>query len=75
MNITDSIAEQIGGDVEQIIRNNQCIQFYGNAEIEKYQWRDSRFYETGDPWENGNYETREEMINAFLAHIKLHYQQ
>jgi len=72
MNITDSIAKQIGGEVETIIRNNPQIQFYANDNLNVYQWRDSRYSETSDVWENGEEKTRKDLINAFLNHLKFY---
>jgi hypothetical protein len=70
MNITDSIAKQIGGDIEVLINENPQIQFYANGSTDSYQWRDSRFASTSDAWRNLQIDTRRELINDFLNHIK-----
>ncbi|MBP9793321.1 MAG: hypothetical protein KBC56_04915 [Flavobacterium sp.] len=70
MNITDSIAKQIGGKVEKIIVENPQIQFYANDAINAYQWRDSRYMSSADVWENGEEKTRKDLIDAFLIHLK-----
>lgn len=71
MNITDSIAKQIGGKVEKIIKNNTEIQFYANNNIHEYQWRDSRFETTKDVWKNPSADTRQELINIFINHLNV----
>jgi len=70
MNITDSIAQQIGGEVETLINENPEIQFYANDNIGGYQWKDSRFSETADVWKNGAEVSRRDLIDAFLRHLK-----
>ena len=72
MNITDSIAKQIGGEVEILIKENTQIQFYANDNLKTYQWRDSRYSSTSDVWENGEEESRKDLIDAFLCHLKFH---
>ena len=72
MNITDSIAEQIGGEVETLIKSNPEIQFYANDNINGYQWRDSRYSDAADVWENGEHKTRKELIDAFMCHLKFY---
>lgn len=69
MNITDSIAKKIGGEVEKIINDNPEIQFYANDNINEYQWRDSRFDDTKDVWKNPSAETRQELIKIFKHHL------
>lgn len=69
MNITESIAKQIGGKVEKIIKDNTEIQFYANNNINEYQWRDSRFESTKDVWENPSAQTRQELIKIFKDHL------
>lgn len=70
MNITNSIAKQIGGDVEKLILETPEIQFYANDAINAYQWRDSRYSNTSDVWENGEEVSRKDLIDAFLIHLK-----
>ena len=70
MNITDSIAKQIGGEIEVLINENPEIQFYANDNVNGYQWRDSRFSDTNDVWENNQCYTRKDLISDFLNHIK-----
>lgn len=69
MNITDSIAKQIGGEAEKIIKDNPEIQFYANDNKDIYQWRDSRFDDTKDVWENPSAQTRKELILIFKDHL------
>lgn len=70
MNITNSIARQIGGEIEVLIKENSEIQFYANDNVNSYQWRDSRFSNTKDVWKNNQSDTRQELITDFLNHIK-----
>ena len=70
MNITDSIAKTIGGEIEILIKENPQIQFYANDNVNSYQWRDSRFSNTNDVWRNMQSDTRQELITDFLNHIK-----
>jgi hypothetical protein len=72
MNITDSIAKQIGGKVETLIKENSEIQFYANDNTKGYQWRDSRYSSTSDVWENGDEASRKDVIDAFLCHLKFY---
>lgn len=69
MNITDSVANQIGGNVKELIEKTPEIQFYANEAIEQYQWRDSRFPETSSVWENPTATTRKELIEIFHKHV------
>lgn len=70
MNITDSVATQIGGKEEQIIRENKEIQIYANDNINKYQWRDGRNLETSDVWSNPTGDTRKEILEILKNHLK-----
>jgi hypothetical protein len=70
MNITDQVAEQIGGDLEVFIKATPFIQFYANSNLDVYQWRDSRFTETSDVWCNTMPETRQELIEEIKKHLK-----
>ena len=70
MNITMQIAEQIGGEIETLIKNTKEIQFYANSNLDAYQWRDSRFEDTSNVWENKMPETRFELINEFKRHLE-----
>jgi hypothetical protein len=70
MNITTQIAEQIGGDIEILIKDNPQIQFYANSNIDAYQWIDSRFEDTSDVWKNKILETRQELISEFKRHLE-----
>lgn len=71
MNITNSIAKQIGGEVEKLILKTPQIQFYANDAINAYQWRDSRYNDTADVWKNGQELSRKDLIDTFLKHLKL----
>lgn len=72
MNVTTSIANQAGGELKEFIENNSEIQIYANDNINKYQWRDSRFYDTIDVWTNKNQDcdTRDELIIVLKNHMK-----
>jgi len=72
MNVTASIANQAGGELKEFIEENTQIQIYANDNINKYQWRDSRFYDTIDVWKNRNQDcdTREEVIDILHAHME-----
>lgn len=70
MNITTQIAEQIGGDIEILIKDNPQIQFYANSNLNCYQWRDSRFEDTSDVWHNNETQTRQELISEFKSHLE-----
>lgn len=72
MNVTDSIAKEIGGEIEIIIKNTPEIQIYANDNINAYQWRDSRFEETKDVWINrkNDASTRGELIDILKRHLK-----
>lgn len=70
MNITDSIANQIGGDIQTLIKENPEIQFYANDNINEYQWKDNRFKTTQDVWENPSAKSRLELIEIFKNHLK-----
>jgi len=72
MNITDSIAKQIGGEIEILINDNKEIQFYANGNINSYQWRDGRYSDTSDVWENGEEVSRKDLIDTFLSHLKFY---
>lgn len=74
MNITESIAKQIGGEIENLINNTPEIQIYENSNINSYQWRDSRFEETEDVWKNrkNDAKTEEELIEILKRHLDLH---
>jgi hypothetical protein len=72
MNITESIANQIGGKEGQFIKDNPEIQFYANDNINQYQWRDSRFNYTQNVWENEQADTRQELIKIFINHLHTH---
>ncbi|MBC7748414.1 MAG: hypothetical protein H7Z76_07535 [Methylotenera sp.] len=69
MNITDSIAKTIGGEIEALILSNTQIQFYANDNLSIYQWRDSRFKEKSDVWGNKKCETRSQLIDVFKEHL------
>lgn len=70
MNITTQIAEQIGGEIETLIKTTKEIQFYANSNLDAYQWMDSRFKDTSDVWKNSIPETRFELINDFKRHLE-----
>lgn len=74
MNITDSVAKQIGGEIEILIKNTPEIQIYANDNINAYQWRDSRFEETKDVWTNrkNDANTRTELIKIIKHHLETH---
>lgn len=69
MNITTQIAKQIGGEIETYINENKAIQFYANDNIFSYLWRDSRFIETSDMFENKGANSRKELIEIFKDHL------
>ena len=64
MNITESIARQIGVEVAVFLSKTPEIQVYFNSSMNKYQWRDGRFIETASVWDNISYSTRQEMVTA-----------
>lgn len=70
MNITQAIADQIGGEYKEYILSNSQIQIYANDAIKKYQWRDSRFANTANLWENKDANSREELIEILIGYIK-----
>jgi len=67
MNITTQIAEQIGGDIEKLIKSTAEIQFYAGSD--SYKWRDGRYRSTCDVDYNENPKTREELISIFKDHL------
>lgn len=69
MNITDSIAKEIGGDIEKLIKENMSIQFYYNGSIGIYQWVDARFNLTQNGWLNKDAKDRVELIAIFKKHL------
>jgi hypothetical protein len=69
MNITTSIAKQIGGEIESLINENTQIQFYTNMTTEQYHWRDSRFLESSDMWSNKSTNDRSGIIEVFKCHL------
>jgi hypothetical protein len=70
MNVTASIGIEIGVGVSEFLEATPEVQIYANANIIKYQWRDGRFKETSDVWQNENYDTRGEMKEALMKHLK-----
>jgi hypothetical protein len=70
MNITSSIATQIGGELSVLINENPEIQFYANANINQYHWKDNRYEHTRDIWKNKPAETRQELISIFKEHLE-----
>lgn len=70
MNITMQIAEQIGGEIETLIKNTKEIQFYANYISNSYLWTDTRFEHSSDMWINKQAETRIELINEFKRHLE-----
>ena len=70
MNITESIAKEISFEVAEFLRKTPEIQVYANSSINQYQWRDGRFKETCDVWENESYDTRGEMRAALKTHLE-----
>jgi hypothetical protein len=70
MNITESIAKEISFEVAEFLRKTPEIQVYANSNINQYQWRDSRFTETSDVWNNPSYDTRQEMRVALKTHLE-----
>jgi len=78
MNITERISELFPKEVQEIISNNPEIQFYANDNIHAYMWRDSRFKDTQDMFQNKGAETRRELVEIFLSHLKnkqIHFQR
>lgn len=69
MNITQSIADKIGGEIQLLIVSNPQIQFYANSSLNEYQWRDGRYESTCDVWNNPTAKTREELIKLFKEHL------
>lgn len=71
MNVTASIANEAGGELKEFIEANSEIQIYANDNINKYQWRDSRFYDTIDVWANKKYDcdSRGELIIVLKHHM------
>jgi hypothetical protein len=69
MNITDSIAKQIGGEIEIFINENPAIQFYANYISNSYLWTDTRFEDSSDIWLNKQAKTRIELIEIFKEHL------
>lgn len=75
MNITESIINELSVESNDsvyadFVRENTQIHVYANSNINKYQWRDSRFEETKDVWNNPMYDTRTEMRNALKTYIE-----
>jgi len=70
MNITESIAKEISFEVTEFLRKTPEIQVYANSNINQYQWRDGRFIETSDVWNNPSYDTRQEMRIALKTHLE-----
>lgn len=69
MNITESIATDIGGSIQVILGNTPEIQVYANSNINQYQWCDRRFRKTSDQWNNKSYDTRLEIKDMLINHI------
>lgn len=72
MNVTASIANQSCEELKEFIEANTEIQIYANDNINKYQWRDSRFYDTIDVWTNRHQDcdSREELIQVLYEHME-----
>ena len=70
MNITESIGQEIGQGVATFLKNTPEIQIYANSSINRYQWRDGRFKDRCDVWNNEDYATRMEMKNALMEYLK-----
>lgn len=70
MNITESIAKEISFELAEFLRKTPEIQVYANSNINKYQWRDGRFAETSDVWNNPSYDTRTEMRKALKTYLE-----
>jgi len=69
MNITDEVTAKVSKEIAKTIENNKEIQFYYNAALSAYQWKDSRFVITANVWRNGEYKTIDLLIESFLNHI------
>ena len=70
MNITSSISALFSDEIQEIIFDNKEIQFYANDNNNSYMWRDSRFEDTKDMFQNKTAETRKELVEIFLSHLK-----
>lgn len=70
MNIIESIAKEISNDVADFLIKTPEIQVYANSNINQYQWRDGRFFDTSDVWNNPSYDTRLEMREALKIHLE-----
>lgn len=70
MNITVSIGVDLGVGVSNFLKKTPEIQIYANSDSQRYQWRDGRFEDTCDVWENPNYASRGEMKTKLMEHLK-----
>ena len=74
MNITEDIINELTqeGLVKAAIKIKSTpeIQIYTNHNINRYQWRDSRFTETCDVLENCDYQTRGELKSGIVKYLQ-----
>ena len=70
MNITSSISALFSDEIQEIIFDNTEIQFYANDNTNSYMWRDSRFTDTKDMFQNKTAETRKELVEIFKRHLE-----
>lgn len=70
MNITKQIAELIGGEIEKLILDNEEIQFYhNNKSVYGYRWKDERYPESSNIWDNEHFKDKIALIRHFRKHI------
>jgi len=71
MDITKEIISELKRkNVSKALKNIPEIQIFANHEHFLYQWRDTRFEEHSDTYENPQFKTRAGMKEAIEKHLR-----
>ena len=70
MNITEQIGLEMGDEITSFLNKTPEVQVYANSSTDTYQWRDGRFENTCDVWENQDYKSRGILKIMLYKHLK-----